>query len=75
MAAPSAYPDLPQDYPEPYEEQKTQDPPYELFLPRSDQTKNFAKLDEEWKAGLVEVQAYRRATSMIVSRKPHSAPE
>jgi hypothetical protein len=75
VPAPAAYPDLPRDYPESNEEQRRLDPPYELFLPRPDQTKDLAKLDEEWKAGLLEVQAYRRAKSMITNRKPHPVPE
>jgi hypothetical protein len=75
VPAPAGYPDLPRDYPESYEEQKRRDPPYELFRPTSAQTKDLAKLDEEWKAGLLEVQAYRRAMFMIMNRKPHPAPE
>lgn len=75
VPAPAAYPDLPRDYPESYEEQKRRDPPYEPFLPRPDQTKDLAKLDEEWKAGLLEVQAYRRAIFMIMNRKTHPALE
>ncbi len=34
MPAPAAYPELPGDYPESYEDQKRRDPPYELFLTR-----------------------------------------
>jgi hypothetical protein len=75
VPAPAAYPDLPRDYPESYEEQKRRDPPYELILPRPAQTKDLAKLDEEWKAGLLEVQAYRRAIFTIMNRKTHPAPE
>lgn len=67
VPAPEAYPELPRDYPESYEDQKRRDPPYELFRPTPEQKKNLAKLDEEWKAGLLEVQAYRRAIFAIMN--------
>jgi len=69
VPAPDAYPELPRDYPESYEDQKRRDPPYELFRPTSDQTRDLAKLDAEWKAGLLEVQAYRRAIFAIMNEQ------
>ena len=67
--APDAYQELPRGYPESYEDQKRRDPPYELFRPTPDQRKNMVKLDEEWKAGLLEVQAYRRAIFAIMNEQ------
>lgn len=69
VPAPEAYPELPRDYPESYEDQKRRDPPYELFRPTPDQTRDLAKLDEAWKAGLLEVQAYRRAIFAIMNEQ------
>lgn len=46
VPAPAAYPDLPRDYPDSYKDQKRRDPPYELFRPTPDQTKDLAKLDK-----------------------------
>lgn len=57
VPAPADYPDLPRDYPESYQEQKRRDPLYKPFRPTPDQTKDLAKLDEEWKASLFEPQA------------------
>ena len=74
VPAPAAYSDLPRDYPESYEDQKRQDPSYVLFRPTPNQTGDLAKIDEEWSAGLLEVEAYRRAICMIMNRKPHPAP-
>lgn len=69
VPAPEAYPELPRDYPESYDDQKRRDPPYELFRPTPDQTRDLAKLDEAWKAGLLEVQAYRRAIFAIMNEQ------
>lgn len=69
VPAPEAYPELPRDYPESYEDQKRRDPPYELFRPTPDQTRDLAKLDEESKAGLLKVQAYRRAIFAIMNEQ------
>jgi hypothetical protein len=67
VPAPDAFPELPRHYPESYEDHKRRDPAYELFQPTPDQTRNLAQLDEEWKAGLLEVQAYRRAIVAIMN--------